>query len=180
MNQAASVLLAGGVVAYPTEAVYGLGCLPLEVEAVYRILALKRRAPQKGLILVAAGLDQLSPFVTLPREPIRATVLASWPGPVTWILPARELVPAWLTGGRDTLAVRVTAHPVARYLAARTGSPIVSTSANVTGRAPLRSALAVRRAFGAELDAIVAGPLGGSSRPTEIRDGRTGRTLRPG
>lgn len=180
MNRAASVLLAGGVIAYPTEAVYGLGCLPLELDAVGRVLELKGRAIDKGLILVAAAVDQLEPFVTLPAEPIRTTLLASWPGPVTWVLPAHAFVPAWLTGGRDTLAVRVTAHPVARYLAARTQSPLVSTSANRTGHPPLRSVLAVRRAFGAELDDIVTGPLGESPRPTEIRDGLTGRTLRPG
>jgi L-threonylcarbamoyladenylate synthase len=107
-------------------------------------------------------------------------VLATWPGPVTWIVPARPFVPAWLTGGRGTLAVRVTAHPIASELAARAGGAIVSTSANRAGRSPLRSALAVRRAFHDDVDLVLVGPLGGADRPTEIRDAATGTTLRPG
>ena len=180
MNRAARILGAGGVIAYPTEAVYGLGCLPLEVGAVARILALKGRAASKGLILIAAAFDQLAPYVSLPRGSIRDEIFASWPGPVTWVVPVRSFVPRWLTGGRDTLAVRVTDHPVASYLASRAGSALVSTSANRSGRTPARTALGVRRAFGDALDAVLVGPLGAATRPTEIRDARTGATLRRG
>jgi L-threonylcarbamoyladenylate synthase len=180
LNVAADYILAGGVVAYPTEAVYGIGCLPLDEEAVARVVAIKGRSATKGLILIAADLAQLSDFVTLPDGPPRAEIESGWPGPVTWVLPARPGVPALLTGGRDTLAVRVTAHPFACYLSARVGSPLVSTSANRTGRPPARSALAVRTHLGRALDHVIAGPLGREGRPTTIRDGLTGKVLRAG
>lgn len=180
LNRAARTLLAGGVVAYPTEAVYGLGCLPLEGAAVERLLDLKGRAAGKGLILIAESFDRLEPYVLLPDGSIRDEIFASWPGPVTWVIPARSFLPRWLTGGRETLAVRVTAHPVARYLAARTGSALVSTSANRSGSMPARSALRVRLAFADAIDDVVVGPLGDALRPTTIRDARTGATLRYG
>jgi L-threonylcarbamoyladenylate synthase len=178
LNIAADYLLAGGVVAYPTEAVYGIGCLPLEIGAVARILALKGRSKRKGLILVAAEFEQLAPYVTLPGGPIAAEIVSSWPGPVTWILPARRNVPDYLTGGRDTLAVRVTAHPATAELCTRAASPLVSTSANRTGRAPARSGLAVHRQLGSALDHIYVGTLGDSAQPTLIRDAESGRVLR--
>ena len=99
---------------------------------------------------------------------------------MTWVLPARDGVPALLTGGRSTVAVRITAHPEARYLCERTGSALVSTSANRAGRRPARTALEVRARLGRAVDCIHAGRLGDSARPTTIRDGETGRVLRAG
>jgi L-threonylcarbamoyladenylate synthase len=96
------------------------------------------------------------------------------------VLPARRGVPALLTGGRTTLAVRVTDHALARRLCERARSALVSTSANRSRHPPLRTALAVRRALGRELDFVLAGPLGGLRGPTPIRDGRTGAYLRHG
>lgn len=180
MRRACRVLLGGGVVAYPTEAVYGLGCLPQDRGAVERVLAIKQRSWTKGLVLIAADAAQLEPLVELPGGPAGREILASWPGPVTWVLPARHWVPAWMTGGRGSLAVRVTAHPIAKALCAGVGQPLVSTSANLSRRAPLKTALGVRRAFGSLVDYVLAGPLGDSDRPTEIRDGASGRVLRPG
>lgn len=180
IDRAARVIRAGGIVAYPTEAVFGLGCLPHDRDAVLRLLAIKQRRWQKGLLLIAASFDALAGLVELPETPLRSTILASWPGPVTWALPARRTAPAWLTGGRDTLAVRVTAHSVARALCARVGGPLVSTSANVSRRPPHTRLIRLRRDLGPLVDYVLAGPLGDSSRPTAIRDGRTGRTLRAG
>lgn len=180
LRQAAARLHAGGVIGYPTEAVYGLGCDPLNPLAVNRLLRLKGRAAGKGLILIAADPNQLVPYL-LPLTPrIRQRVRPTWPGPVTWLLPAAPEIPEWLTGGRDVLAVRVTAHPVAAALCRAFGAPLVSTSANPSGQPPARSALQVRHRFGSSLDDIVPGATGGLLRPTEIRDGRTGRILRPG
>ncbi len=166
------------MIAYPTEAVWGLGCLPDCPSAVARIMCLKGRAPEKGFILVAAHLGQLKPWLAPPGRALLARVAPTWPGPVTWLLPAAAACPHWLSGGRDTLAVRVTAHPVARALCLAAGMPLVSTSANPGGRRPARSALAVRRVFGDALDLIVPGATGGLARPTPIRDARTGRLLR--
>jgi L-threonylcarbamoyladenylate synthase len=180
IDRAARVILAGGIVAYPTEAVFGLGCLPESRAAVTRLLAIKRRAWRKGFVLIAAELEDLTPLVELPTDGMRSTILATWPGPVTWALPARAGVPRWLTGGRKTLAVRVTSHTVARALCARVGRALVSTSANVSRRPPHTRLLTLRRDLGAQLDYVLTGALGDAARPTAIRDGRTGQTLRAG
>jgi L-threonylcarbamoyladenylate synthase len=158
--------------------VYGIGCLPLERDAVLRVLAIKERSWRKGLLLIAASVQQLERYVELPAEPQRSAVLASWPGPATWVLAARAGVPEWLTGGRPTLGVRVTDHALARALCERVGEPLVSTSANISKRPPLKSALLVRRLLGRRLDDVLVGPLGGLAKPTQIRDGATGRVLR--
>ena len=177
--RAARCVRAGGLIAYPTEAVYGLGCLPSAGAAIERLLALKRRSWRRGLLLIAAELAQLVPFVVLPIDPARRReLLASWPGPVTWVLPARVGVPRWITGDRPTVGVRVTAHPVAAALCTSAGSALVSTSANVSRRPPLRNVLHVRRELGKGVDYVLAGPLGGLDKPTVIKDGRTGRVLR--
>lgn len=168
----------GGIIAYPTEAVFGLGCDPHDGNAVLRLLQIKQRPLHKGLILIAADQAQLEPFVLTPTPAMQSKLDASWPGPVTWLLPARPEVPEYLRGQHETLAVRVTDHPVARALCEAFGSPIVSTSANPGGLMPARDALTVRRYFGEQVDFILNGPLGELARPTEIRDGRTGRVMR--
>jgi L-threonylcarbamoyladenylate synthase len=175
---ACHALAAGGVIAYPTEGVWGLGCEPLNAHACRRVLALKRRAAAKGFILIASEFAQVEPFLAPVAAAKLAPVKASWPGAVTWLLPAATWVPRHLTGGRDTLAVRVTAHPVARVLCERYGGPVVSTSANASGRAPARSLLQVQRQFGAKVDYVLAGALGGLKGPTPIRDLATGKALR--
>jgi L-threonylcarbamoyladenylate synthase len=176
--RAARIVRAGGVIAYPTEAVFGLGCLPLNRAAVLRVLAIKRRSWRKGLILIGANLAQIERFVVLPPEPRRSEILASWPGPVTWVLDARRGTPRWLRGSHDSLAVRVTAHPVARALCSRAGQALVSTSANVSRRPPHRKLLPLRCQLGSTVDYVLAGEVGGRAEPTVIRDGRTGRLVR--
>ena len=168
----------GGVVAYPTEAVYGLGCDPRDGAAVRRLLALKARPEGKGLILIAAAWSQLEPYVRNLEPERMAAIHATWPGPVTWLLPARPETPRWLTGDHATLAVRVTAHPMAAALCRRWGGALVSTSANRASRPPARTALGVRRALQAGLDYLLSGPCGGAARVSSIRDGRTGAVLR--
>ena len=180
MRRARDAILGGGVIAYPTEAVFGLGCDPLEYGAVQRILALKRRDAAKGLILIAARLEQLLPYLAPLTPDLRKKLESSWPGPVTWVLPAAAYAPAWLTGGRETLAVRVTAHAVAKKLCELCNMALVSTSANHSGHPPARSALQVRNGLGQEVDCIVPGRVGPQNRPTEIREGVTGKVLRAG
>ena len=94
------------------------------------------------------------------------------------LLPARPEVPRWLRGEHDTLAVRVTAHPLAAALCDAFGGPIVSTSANLAGHEPARSALRVQCELGSGVDYILHGPLGELAQPTEIRDAKTGRVIR--
>lgn len=180
MRRAREILRDGGIIAYPTEAVFGLGCDPLEYDAVARIFAIKQRDAAKGFILIAAQIEQLLPFMAPLDKPMRRKLEASWPGPVTWVVPAARDVPAWISGDHDTLAVRVTAHPVARRLCEIAGMALVSTSANRNGRAPARSAVQVRAHLGDEVDYIVPGTTGTQRKPTEIRDALTDKVLRVG
>ena len=177
--RAAAVVAGGGILAYPTEAVYGLGCSPFRAEAVLRILRLKRRDPGKGLILIGSNIRQFHGLVDLDRLERREQILASWPGHVTWILPARPGAPRWLRGDSRTLAVRVSAHPDVRRLCDRTGA-LVSTSANPAGAPPARTGAGVRAYFGPGVDFIIPGRAGPAARPSEIRDAVSGRILRSG
>ena len=178
---AAVLLRRGGVVAYPTEAVWGLGCDPFDETAVSRLLVLKQRAVDKGLILVAASISQLDGLVdwhALPEERSEA-VLARWPGPHTWIMPASRRVPHWITGSHVAqVAVRVSAHPVVVALCEAFGGPLVSTSANLAGVPPPRDVAAIDATLRSALDGIVEGTTGGLSAPTPIRDARSGEVLR--
>jgi L-threonylcarbamoyladenylate synthase len=180
LKRAVETVRGGGVIAYPTEAVYGLGCDPLEETAVARVLEIKQRDAAKGLILIAARIEQLLPFMAKLSADITHTLEASWPGPVTWVVPAASHVPAWLTGGRSTLAVRVTAHPMASALCEACDMALVSTSANRSGQPPARTGLMVRTLLGDAVDCIVAGEVGGLDKPTEIREALSGKVLRAG
>jgi L-threonylcarbamoyladenylate synthase len=180
LRHAVETIKSGGVLAYPTEAVYGLGCDPLEYAAVERIFGLKGRAASKGLILIAADFSQLLPYVAPLDAVLKEKLEASWPGPITWVMPAAPALPFWLSGGRTTIAVRVTAHPVARALCESSGMALVSTSANHSGRSPARSSTQVRALFGDSVDYILPGAVGASSKPTEIRDALSGQVLRAG
>lgn len=177
---AVALLIRGGVLAYPTEGVWGLGCIPFDGEAVHRLLAIKRRPVDKGLILVAADAAQLDALVDWAAldAAARERVLASWPGPHTWVVPATRAAPAWITGGRPTLAVRVCAHPVVAALCTRLGGPIVSTSANLAGEPAPRTREALSPAIVALADGVCAGDTGGLATPTPIRDAATGALLR--
>ena len=177
IKRAAAILQQGGIVAYPTEGVWGLGCDPGNAEAVLRLLALKHRPWQKGLILIAASYEQVAPFVTATPAMLKR-VRATWPGPVTWLLPAMESTPPWLRGTHHSVALRVTAHPLVAALCRRFGGALVSTSANLSGRPAARRRLQVQRYFGAELDYIVPGSLGSRPGTTEIRDARSGNVIR--
>jgi L-threonylcarbamoyladenylate synthase len=178
LRQAARVVARGGLIAYPTEAVFGLGCDPWNVDSIQRLLAMKGRDVRKGLILIAYSVAQLEDFVLYPNAAVRDHVVASWPGPVTWVLPVRDGVPTVLRGGHASLAVRVTAHPIASALCRITG-PLVSTSANRGGRPAARDSLHVRVQFGTRVEYVVPGPVGALGGPTEIRDAVTGKILRP-
>ncbi|NGY04759.1 L-threonylcarbamoyladenylate synthase [Solimonas terrae] len=178
LRAAIDALEAGGLIACPTEAVWGLSCDPLNERACMRLLATKRRHWSKGLILVAADFAQLAPFVDVPSNNALKRATATWPGPATWIFPATPHTPMWVSGDHDGVAVRVTAHPVLRALSKRFGGPLVSTSANPSGREPARSAHQARRYFRGQVDVVVPGALGGLAKPTTIRDVATGHILR--
>lgn len=180
LRDAAAVLRRGGVVAYPTEGCYGLGCDPRSTRAVQRVLRLKGRSWRQGLILIGAHWRHIARWVDTSHAEAVARARESWPGPHTWLLPVRPGVSRWLRGEHDTIAVRVTAHPLAAALCRGFNSAIVSTSANRHGRPPAVTSGQARAMFAGRVDRILQGPLGGSTGPTSIRDARTGETLRPG
>ena len=180
IRQGAQCLFDGGVIAYPTEAVYGLGCDPDNRDAVFRILELKSRPASAGLILIADRLERFAPYIEPVDAAARDRAMAAWPGPVTWLFPRAEAVPDWLAGVHQTIALRVTAHPGCRDLCEAFGGPIVSTSANPSTEEPARSAAQVDSYFGDRICGIVEGTLGESDQPSEIRDLATGSVIRSG
>ena len=176
---AARKLREGEVIAYPTEAVYGLGCDPHDHEAVSRLLELKGRQESQGLILIADEFSRFEDFI-IADDSQRRMAMATWPGPVTWLFPKSTTVPGWISGKHESIALRVTDHPVCRQLCAAFGGAIVSTSANRSGEEPARDWRQVEKSFGTTIAGVVEGALGGLDRPSEIRDLRTGHVLRPG
>lgn len=178
--EAAAKMRSGEIVAYPTEAVFGLGCDPENQLAVERLLSLKTRPVSAGLILIGASFAQFEHWVGAVSDEQLAMAMEAWPGPVTWLFPKGSRAPAWITGAHETLAIRVTSHPSCIELCEAFGGPLVSTSANPHSASPARSAGQVEAYFGSFIGGILEGPLGGGARPSEIRDVRTGKTIREG
>ena len=180
VEAAVALLRQGGVLAYPTEAVWGLGCDPFDEAAVLRLLAIKQRDVAKGLILIAADRAQLDGLADWDAVPAanRAKVDASWPGPNTWIVPASARVPRWISGEHASVAVRVSAHPVVAALCTAFGGALVSTSANLAGMPAPTTRNALDPALVAAVDGCVVGETGGRDRPSDIRDACTGAVLR--
>jgi L-threonylcarbamoyladenylate synthase len=177
-QKAVTCLQQGGIIAYPTEGVFGLGCDPFNHLAVMRLLKLKQRAIEKGLILIAATW-QTAVELTLPLpEPRMKEVFSSWPGPVTWVFPASSKVPVWISGQHSSVAIRVTAHTQAKQLCEEWGGPLVSTSANLHGETSLRDSEAVKQTFGSQIDFVLPGQVGELAGPTTILDALTGKVLR--
>lgn len=177
-RRAADILLGGGVIAYPTEGVFGLGCLPDDIDAVQRVLDIKQRSASKGLILIASDVGRLEGWIVasqldrLPEpDPLQ---------PVTWIVEPTAVVPAIVTGNHAGLAVRITTNPVAAEICRCVDMPIVSTSANRAGEPVARNAFVLRRKFGHLVDYIVPGACGPASGPSEIRVLGSDKVLRRG
>lgn len=176
IGRAVAALRSGGVVLHATEGVWGLACDPFDPDAVVSVLMLKGRSISKGLIVVGASADDFGAELECLDSATRRAVESSWPGPVTWTLPT-ERFPWWITGGRGTVAVRVSGHPQVRALCARFGGPLVSTSANPTGRAPARSRLKARAYFHGRVDYLLPGEVLEPGKPSAIRT-LTGAVLR--
>ena len=174
----AAYLKRGGVIAYPTESCFGLGCDPRNPRALKRLIRIKGRSAAKGLLLIADQFKRLRAFI----QPLSAANLSrmkrTWPGSVTWVVPASAACPALLTGGRATIAVRVTAHREAARLCRSLGMALVSTSANKSGKKPAKTAAECRRIFGTRVR-VIAGRIGTRKRPSTLIDLATGTVLRP-
>jgi L-threonylcarbamoyladenylate synthase len=180
LDQAAELLHQGGVLAYPTEAVFGLGCDPHNHAAFARIFTLKQRPATQGVLLIAADFAQIERYVDMAKVPagVLAQVRASWPGPFTWIFPRSAEVPDWVTGAHPGIALRVSGHAPAVALCKAFGGALVSTSANPHGQPPARELATVTEYFGGALDGVVDAPLGGAAQPSTIRDALTGAIIR--
>jgi len=160
----------GNIIAYPTEAVWGLGCDPNNQTAVAKLLELKNRSVEKGLILVAAHHSQISDLLKPLSNRQKELLQNTWPHPVTWIIPdSLNLIPQWIKGSNNSVAIRVSSHPVVHALCSQFGKPVVSTSANIAGGAEIRSRSMVEEQFGSNIAYIVEGNLGDEPRPSEIR-----------
>ncbi|NOH56188.1 threonylcarbamoyl-AMP synthase [Vibrio coralliilyticus] len=181
-EQALLALKNGEVIAYPTEGVFGVGCDPDNPEAIQKLLELKQRPVEKGLILIAASYEQLLPYIDesqLTDEQLQK-VHQTWPGPVTWIMPCSDKVSDWVSGQFDSIAVRVTDHPLVQKMCNALGKPLTSTSANLTGEPPCMTTAEVEQQLGDRLVAILTGETGGRDKPSEIRDAKTSKVLRQG
>jgi L-threonylcarbamoyladenylate synthase len=182
IEKAVIALEQGKVIAYPTEAVFGVGCDPDNEQALQTLISIKQREPDKGLILIAANFEQLLPYVDvseLSNEQLE-TVFKSWPGAVTWVMPASKKVHPLVHGQFDTVAVRVTDHPLVQDLCLSFSKPITSTSANLSGLPPCITADEVISQLGNERVVVVNGVIGNRSKPSEIRDVKTLKVLRQG
>lgn len=177
MSTAIVYLKKGKIIAYPTEAVYGIGCDPFNESAVEKIKKLKSRKPDQGFILIASDWSQISNLCEKIPEDKMLEVYKSWPGPTTWVFPASKNAPAWICSN-DTIALRVTDHPIAKKLCEEFGSPIVSTSANPASLTPAKTAEEVKNYFNNEIDFLVEGELGSLVKPTQIKNALTGEFYR--
>ncbi len=176
LDEARQFLKQGKILAYPTEAVYGLGCDPFNEEAVDKLLGLKHRIRSKGLIILIADWSQLDPLISAIPHDRLDFVRRTWPGPVTWVFPKSMVIPEWLCGHHHTIAIRMSAHRVARELCK--DGPIISTSANISGQPPAVDVASLYTAFPRGVDALLSGPLGGSEQLSAIYDVLSGQQLR--
>lgn len=181
IDLAVKVLQQGGVIAYPTEAVYGFGCDPKDLSAIKKILELKQREKEKGLILVASNFNQVKPYLQALDQELEEKLLKSWSecsSAITWLVPVKESISEYLKGRFDTLAVRVSKHPIVKELCEKFDGAIVSTSANISTQEAARTAEQVKKIFANKIDIIIDGETDLNAQPSEIRDALTDEIIR--
>lgn len=176
--QIKKIITQGGIIAYPTEAVYGLGCDPFNEKAVAQLLKIKQRSSAKGFIVIVSCWEQMKPLVQPLDQALLKKVCSTWPGPVTWLFPVQPAVPKWLCGKHERIAIRMTAHPIAKEICQFLDMPIISTSANLAKQPPMTTAKQIKQCFADQIDHIVVGKLGHLTKPTIIRDVISGKTIR--
>ncbi len=177
IRRAAERIKNGGLIAYPTETVYGLGADPYRTEAMQKIFTAKGREETKGIILLIRGADDLATLVRAVSPTAQTLIRAFWPGPLTLVFKARPDLPPALLGGRDTIALRHSSSPIAAQLLTALGGPLTSTSANRSGTPPARSADDAQNALGDHLDLILDGGPSASETPSTLVDVSADRAL---
>jgi L-threonylcarbamoyladenylate synthase len=175
---AARCLLEGGVIAYPTEAVFGLGCLPAYENSISKLRHIKQRPPEQGLILVADRIERFQPYLQPLTSRQRSLMQTRRHRAITWLAPASRDCPPSLSGKHNRLAIRLIKHPLVVELCRLTQSALISTSANHRGHPPALSTGQVMATLGGELDCILAGKTGKARSVSEIRDIDTGTVYR--
>lgn len=178
IKKAIQIINRGGVICYPTESVYGLGCAPYDLEAVLYLIALKKRSIRKGLLLVAGNVSQLEPYIDINDTLAITNLTKATDKPMTWIVTCNPSTPPWLIGEHQTIAVRISNHPIIKQLCTEFNGAIVSTSANISGQRSARSHWLVRKRFGKKIDYYVPGDLGAFKSESEIRNSITGEVIR--
>jgi len=180
MSTAIKCIQQGGVIAYPAEAVFGLGCDPDNEPALIKLLKIKNRAKSKGLILLAGNFEQLTPYLDLTHlnEAQIQLILSRWPNGITQVLPACSGISSYLTGIFSTIAVRVTNQPDVMTLCAQMNKPIVSTSANLSGLEPAKTWQMLDPVLMDMIDHFIKGETLGYNQPSKIIDGLTGEVFR--
>ncbi|MFP3029304.1 MAG: Sua5/YciO/YrdC/YwlC family protein [Arsenophonus sp.] len=176
-----SELNEGKIIAYPTEAVFGLGCDPDNDKVVRQLLSLKQRSWEKGLILIAENYKQLIPYIDINKltNLQKEMMLSIESEAITWVVPARKDIPKWLTGKFDSLAVRITNFKLIKKLCFLYGKPLISTSANLNGLSPCRTKEEVIAQFNGQIS-VLEGSIAGHKNPSEIRDIMTHHLYRKG
>lgn len=168
----------GGIIAYPTEFCYGLGCDPRNPRALRTLLRLKKRPQHKGLIVIGQDLNQLTPLLFRLPETLQTTLNQTWPAAKTYVLPCKTNTPILLRGkNRNALAVRVPKHHLARQLCSLAKTPLVSTSCNRAKHRPCKNEREAKRLFGHQVW-VIGGNTSGAKRPSEIIDWQSGAKLR--
>jgi L-threonylcarbamoyladenylate synthase len=173
----AAHLKRGGLIAYPTESCYGLGCDPANRNAVLRLLKLKQRPQSKGLILISSHCHQVARYLQALTLDEQAKLQSDGAQAVTYLMPTRHSTPRWLRGAHNTLAVRLSAHPFAKQLCRSAGSALVSTSANRSGQRPAKTFAECQRIFGKKVW-VLRGRVGKRKQPSTIRAWSDGKIIR--
>ena len=167
-------LQSGETIAYPTEGVWGLGCDPSNTDAIKKLLNLKGRSKNKGLILIGSQFEQFKNFAYV--EDFKEKLMSKWPGPHTWLVPAKENLSDYIKGENEKVALRLTNHISVCRLCDSFGGPIVSTSANKEGHPTLNNPKEILESF-PEVKCL-KGDLGGLARPSTIQDVITDMVIR--
>lgn len=178
IQTAVTVIRQGGLLVYPTEGVYGLGCDYQSQQAVERLLQLKQRTLDKGLILIASHIQQILPLIQLDNQQHLARALKTWPGHQTWTFKPDAKVPAWISGAFNTVAVRVSAHPTVKAICDELQQPMISTSANRSGQNEAKNLNQIIATFGSSINCYLDLPLGNAAASSSIKVAQTGEQLR--
>lgn len=178
VDQAVQAVQQGGLIVYPTEAVYGLGGDFQQADVVARILSLKQRPNDQGLILAAGHIEQILPLIVPVSGDHLAAALNTWPGHTTWVFPASSSVPKGVKGPGNTVAVRLSRHSVVVDICQQLGHAIISTSANERGQKTPTAISVLAQQWSNEVAYFLDLPLGGSDKPSEIRVAGDGQKLR--